>query len=216
MLMRPRLTTLGLLISTSSYSYAAWLPSKAPVMDRTVRRAVASRAGAAIWDQAAPASLQAICDRRTKSCKLHTAPPPRSGAPIMQEVECPDAPAAVADEGMAKNYVPGEVEERLYKWWEDSDYFKPVADNGKQCFVISMPPPNVTGKLHMGHAMFVALEDIMARFHRMRGNPTLWLPGTDHAGIATQMLVERALKTEGISRVELGRQGFLDRVWDWK
>lgn len=120
-----------------------------------------------------------------------------------------------ADE-MAKNYVPSEVEERLYKWWEESGYFQPAEDNGKQCFVISMPPPNVTGKLHMGHAMFVALEDIMARFNRMRGRPTLWLPGTDHAGIATQMLVERSLKADGISRVELGREGFLDRVWDWK
>jgi valyl-tRNA synthetase len=79
-----------------------------------------------------------------------------------------------------------------------------------------MPPPNVTGKLHMGHAMFVALEDIMTRFQRMRGKDTLWLPGTDHAGIATQMLVERALRAEGVERKEIGREKFLDRVWDWK
>ena len=79
-----------------------------------------------------------------------------------------------------------------------------------------MPPPNVTGRLHMGHAMFVALEDIMARFQRMRGRPTLWLPGTDHAGIATQMLVERSLRADGIERKALGRDKFLERVWSWK
>jgi valyl-tRNA synthetase len=79
-----------------------------------------------------------------------------------------------------------------------------------------MPPPNVTGRLHLGHAMFVALQDILARFHRMRGRPTLWLPGTDHAGIATQLLVERAITAEGLNRVEMGREKFLDRVWQWK
>merc|ERR1719409_1961644 len=129
----------------------------------------------------------------------------------MQQVECADPAAAPAEEGMAKNYAPAEVEERLYEWWESSGYFQPAEDSEKQCFVISMPPPNVTGKLHMGHAMFVALEDIMARFHRMRGTPTLWLPGTDHAGIATQMLMERALREEGQERKELGREKFLER-----
>ncbi|CAM9987737.1 unnamed protein product [Heterosigma akashiwo] len=82
--------------------------------------------------------------------------------------------------------------------------------------VLPMPRPNVTGRLHMGHAMFVALQDILARFHRMKGGPTLWLPGTDHAGIATQLLVERALAEEGTSRQELGREAFLERVWAWK
>ena len=132
----------------------------------------------------------------------------------MQAVECPAAPT---DE-MAPQYSPTEVEQRLYEWWEASGYFQPAEeeDNEKECFVISMPPPNVTGKLHMGHAMFVALEDIMARYHRMRGHPTLWLPGTDHAGIATQMLVERALRAEGIERKEIGRDAFLERVWEWK
>ena len=130
----------------------------------------------------------------------------------MQGSQCEAPPA----EEMATQYVPAEVEERLYQWWEESGYFKPAEDDSKECFVISMPPPNVTGRLHMGHAMFVALEDIMARFHRMRGNPTLWLPGTDHAGIATQMLVERALRAEGKERKEMGRDAFLDRVWSWK
>ena len=128
----------------------------------------------------------------------------------------PPALAASAADDFPTQYAPADVEQRLYEWWEQSGYFKPAEDNDKQCFVISMPPPNVTGRLHMGHAMFVALEDIMARFHRMRGHPTLWLPGTDHAGIATQMLVERALREEGIERRDLGREAFLDRVWQWK
>lgn len=110
------------------------------------------------------------------------------------------------------------LEKSLYQWWENSGYFKPSSDphNRKKPFVIPMPPPNVTGYLHMGHAMFVALQDLMARFQRMRGHPTLWLPGTDHAGIATQLLVERALVKEGITRQSLGRDKFLERVWQWK
>jgi len=135
---------------------------------------------------------------------------------LMQSSTCAEPPASVFEE-MPKQYSPADVEERLYKWWEESGYFKPAeGDSDQQCFVISMPPPNVTGKLHMGHAMFVALEDIMTRFHRMRGSPTLWLPGTDHAGIATQMLVERALRKDGIERKEIGREAFLEKVWDWK
>ncbi|XVE72218.1 hypothetical protein DITRI_Ditri11bG0021900 [Diplodiscus trichospermus] len=107
-------------------------------------------------------------------------------------------------------------EERIYKWWQSQGYFRPKFDRGGDPFVISMPPPNVTGSLHMGHAMFVTLKDIMIRYQRMRGNPTLWLPGTDHAGIATQLVMERLLASEGIKRVELGRDEFAKRVWEWK
>ncbi|KAF2536777.1 hypothetical protein F2Q68_00022633 [Brassica cretica] len=108
-------------------------------------------------------------------------------------------------------------EEKIYKWWESQGYFKPSFDKGGgKPFVIPMPPPNVTGSLHMGHAMFVTLEDIMVRYNRMRGRPTLWLPGTDHAGIATQLVVEKMLASEGIKRVELGRDEFTKRVWQWK
>ncbi|KAL5743467.1 hypothetical protein ACOSQ2_026583 [Xanthoceras sorbifolium] len=107
-------------------------------------------------------------------------------------------------------------EERIYNWWESQGYFKPNFERGTDPFVISMPPPNVTGSLHMGHAMFVTLEDIMVRYHRMKGRPTLWLPGTDHAGIATQLVVERMLASEGIKRVELSRDEFTKRVWEWK
>ncbi|KAK2451258.1 tRNA synthetase class I (I, L, M and V) family protein [Trifolium repens] len=108
------------------------------------------------------------------------------------------------------------AEERIYNWWESQRYFKPNFDRGGDPFVISMPPPNVTGSLHMGHAMFVTLEDIMVRYNRMKGRPTLWLPGTDHAGIATQLVVERMLASEGIKRVEMSRDEFTRRVWQWK
>lgn len=107
-------------------------------------------------------------------------------------------------------------EERIYNWWDSQGYFKPNLDRGSDPFVISMPPPNVTGSLHMGHAMFVTLEDIMVRYHRMKGRPTLWIPGTDHAGIATQLVVERMLASEGIKRAELSRDEFTKRVWEWK
>ncbi|GAB2296915.1 hypothetical protein Dimus_031017 [Dionaea muscipula] len=107
-------------------------------------------------------------------------------------------------------------EERIYSWWESQGFFKPNFDRGGDPFVISMPPPNVTGSLHMGHAMFVTLEDIMVRYHRMKGRPTLWIPGTDHAGIATQLVVERMLASKGIKRADLSREEFINNVWEWK
>ena len=114
-------------------------------------------------------------------------------------------------------------ETRLYQTWEQKGYFKPANDPRNPDFdpsippfVISMPPPNVTGELHLGHAMMVALEDMMIRQKRMEGVPTLWVPGTDHAGIATQLMVERALAEEGKTRYDLGRQAFEERVWAWK
>lgn len=119
-------------------------------------------------------------------------------------------------ESDAKYFDYQKLEEKIYNWWESSGYFKPSDDKNKKSFVIPMPPPNVTGYLHMGHAMFVALQDIMTRYHRMRGKAALWLPGTDHAGIATQLLVERSLIAQGKSRQELGREEFLKQVWQWK
>ena len=108
------------------------------------------------------------------------------------------------------------VEERWYRFWMEGGYFTPEIDHSQEPFVIIMPPPNVTGELHMGHALTDTLEDIMARWHRMRGEPTLWLPGTDHAGIATQVVVERALQDQDeVSRHQLGREQFEERVWEW-
>ena len=112
-------------------------------------------------------------------------------------------------------YEPKSVEGRVYKAWVDGGYFTPVIDPEKKPFVVIMPPPNVTGELHMGHALTTALEDLMVRWHRMRGEPTLFLPGSDHAGIATQVVVERMLASDGVSRHDIGRERFVERVWSW-
>ena len=118
---------------------------------------------------------------------------------------------------MPKAYDFKSTEERLYQWWEQNGWFKPeTRPADAKPFVISIPPPNVTGALHMGHVMFVALEDLMIRRARMQGQAALWVPGTDHAGIATQLQVERMLRNEGTSRQEVGREEFLRRTWGWK
>jgi valyl-tRNA synthetase len=118
---------------------------------------------------------------------------------------------------LSKAYDFKSVEKRLYDWWESEGYFQPRIDPNQKPYVISIPPPNVTGELHLGHAMFVAMEDLMIRHSRMKGVPTLWVPGTDHAGIATQLQVERHLQeTEGVTREELGREAFIERTWAWK
>jgi valyl-tRNA synthetase len=116
---------------------------------------------------------------------------------------------------LPKTYDPGAVEQKWYRFWEEGGYFKPRMVAGRRPFVISMPPPNVTGALHLGHAITATIEDIMIRYHRMAGDPTLWVPGEDHAGIATQTVVERLLAAEGTDRHQLGRERFLERVWQW-
>ncbi len=115
---------------------------------------------------------------------------------------------------MAKGYQPAEIESRHYQRWEDAGYFAPSGSGSPYSIVI--PPPNVTGTLHIGHAFGGTVQDALTRYHRMLGNDTLWQPGTDHAGIATQMVVERLLSAEGKSKHDLGRDGFVDRVWEWK
>ena len=115
-----------------------------------------------------------------------------------------------------KNYNPTQVESRWYKFWTEKGYFKADETSEKPPFCIVIPPPNVTGKLHMGHALFVTIQDLLTRYKRMQGFEALWLPGTDHAGIATQVMVERQLAKEGKTRLELGREAFLERVWAWK
>ena len=118
---------------------------------------------------------------------------------------------------LPKTYEPQQVEDRIYKMWEENGYFKPMGKADSKPFTIVMPPPNVTGQLHMGHAMDATLQDTLIRFKRMQGYDTLWVPGVDHAGIATQIKVEEELRTkEGLSRYDLGREKFLERVWDWK
>ena len=118
---------------------------------------------------------------------------------------------------LPKVYEPQQVESRIYQMWEDHDCFKGVEDSKKKPFSIVMPPPNVTGQLHMGHALDCTLQDILTRFKRMQGYAALWVPGTDHAGIATQIKVEEELRVkEGKTRYDLGREKFLERVWKWK
>ncbi|MGC9469770.1 MAG: valine--tRNA ligase [Anaerolineae bacterium] len=124
---------------------------------------------------------------------------------------------------LSKTYNPEEHEEELYAWWERRGYFKPetlvelgLADPEGERFCITMPPPNVTGILHLGHAITAAVEDLATRYHRMRGHETLFLPGSDHAGIATQNVVERELAKEGLTRHDIGRDAFVERAWAWK
>ena len=111
-------------------------------------------------------------------------------------------------------YNPASVEQRVYQNWLDQGYFTADRVPDQQPFTIIMPPPNVTGELHLGHALEKAIEDALVRWHRMRGEPTLWLPGTDHAGIATQWAVERQLAEEGKDRHQMGREEFIDLVWE--
>ena len=99
--------------------------------------------------------------------------------------------------------------------WLEAGYFKPRWTSGKSPFVMTMPPPNVTGELHIGHALTIAIEDALVRWHRMMGEPTLWVPGRDHAGIAGQLVVERQLAQSELTRHDLGREKFLDQVWEW-
>ena len=115
-----------------------------------------------------------------------------------------------------KNFNPSEAEPRLYKMWEESGAFQPKMDTSLEAYSIVIPPPNVTGSLHMGHALNNTIQDILIRFERMRGKDVLWQPGMDHAGIATQMVVERKLASEGKARKDMGREEFLKHVWDWK
>ena len=124
---------------------------------------------------------------------------------------------------LPKAYDFNEYEEKIYQEWEEQGYFKPTNDPNLpghdpsiKPFVIVIPPPNVTGALHLGHPLFVTTQDIMIRYHRMKGEPTLWVPGTDHAGIATQLQVENQLRKEGTTREEIGREAFEERMWEWK
>ena len=118
---------------------------------------------------------------------------------------------------LPKTYAPKAFEDRIYQNWSDKGYFTPDVQDNKPSFSVVIPPPNVTGQLHMGHALDETLQDILVRYKRMQGYSTLWVPGTDHAGIATQIKVEEHLrKNEGLTRYDLGREKFLERVWNWK
>ncbi|HEV2219710.1 MAG TPA: class I tRNA ligase family protein, partial [Casimicrobiaceae bacterium] len=117
---------------------------------------------------------------------------------------------------LAKSFEPHAIEAKWYPLWESRGWFKPAYTPGAASYCIQLPPPNVTGTLHMGHAFQQTLMDVLIRYHRMRGANTLWQVGTDHAGIATQIVVEQQLKASGQTRHDLGRESFADRVWAWK
>ena len=117
---------------------------------------------------------------------------------------------------LAKSYNPSEVEDRIYDFWIKGNYFHAEVDKDKKPYTIVMPPPNITGQLHMGHALDETLQDILIRWRRMQGYSALWLPGTDHASIATEAKIVEAMRKEGVSKVDIGREGFLERAWEWK
>ena len=117
---------------------------------------------------------------------------------------------------MEKVYSPGEIEDKIYQTWEQSGAFRPKRVEGVKPFTIVMPPPNITGQLHMGHAMDCLFQDVPIRYHRMKGRPTLWLPGTDHASIATEVKIVEQIRAEGLTKDEVGREEFLERAWKWK
>ncbi len=119
------------------------------------------------------------------------------------------------DKKLNDKYNPKDFEDRIYQEWEDKEYFKPSMDKTKPSYCIMMPPPNVTGKLHMGHALDDTIQDILIRFKRMQGYNTLWLPGSDHSAISTEMKVVEKLKNEGKTKQDLGREKFLEEAWDW-
>ncbi len=117
---------------------------------------------------------------------------------------------------LAKGYEPHDVEKKWYRYWEEEGLFDALEENQAQPYAIVIPPPNVTGVLHMGHALNVTLQDILCRYRRSRGDNVLWMPGTDHAGIATQNVVERKLAEEKTDRHALGREKFIEAVWEWR
>ena len=117
---------------------------------------------------------------------------------------------------LSKIYDPKQVEDRTYQFWLDGGYFHAEPDPDKKPYTIVIPPPNITGQLHMGHALDETLQDILIRFRRMQGYEALWLPGTDHASIATEAKIVEAMREEGLTKEDLGREGFLERAWEWK
>ena len=117
---------------------------------------------------------------------------------------------------LPKNYDPKAIEQKWYDWWKEQGYFHSDSSRGGKPYTVVIPPPNVTGILHMGHALNESIQDVMVRRKRMQGFNTIWVPGTDHAGIATQNMVERQLKKQGKSRWDMPREEFLKLVWEWK
>ncbi len=160
------------------------------------------------------ASIQESLNTQLKDLRLGLDARPREQAAGSDIIAAFSPPSTEME--LAKSFEPATIEARWYPFWEDNGYFKATLDEGKPSYCIQLPPPNVTGTLHMGHAFQQTLMDALTRYHRMCGYNTNWVAGTDHAGIATQIVVERQLQAEGKSRHDLGRDGFVKRVWEWK
>ena len=147
-------------------------------------------------------------------CPMTEAATPAPAAPALDAAKVfPPTPGL---DSLAKSFEPSEIERHWGPLWEQSGQYAPTLDESKPSFSIQLPPPNVTGTLHMGQAFNQTIMDSLTRYHRMRGDNTLWVPGTDHAGIATQIVVERKLQGEGKTRHDLGRKNFVTKVWEWK
>ncbi|CDF38815.1 unnamed protein product [Chondrus crispus] len=183
-----------------------------------LRKKQAKAAAAANRAQATPKKDGATSDKKKKKAAAQAA----ADAMANFVNNTPAGDKKILDDVMAPTYHPRAVESAWYEWWEKQGYFhadaKDMEGKGPEdAFIMVIPPPNVTGSLHLGHALMCAVEDALARYHRMHGKVTMWLPGVDHAGIATQAVVEKQLKKErGIDRHALGRDGFVKQVWDWK
>src|SRR6185295_12317332 len=177
-------------------------------------RRTASWAGVAWWLSRWPRQCG---DPRHHSsrCPPPTIPPSPCPQPAPPQWPPPIRPHTAMTE-LAKSFEPAPIEARWAPLWEQQGLYEPTLDAGKPSFSIQLPPPNVTGTLHMGHAFNQTIMDSLTRYHRMKGDNTLWVPGTDHAGIATQIVVERQLEQQGQHRRDLGRKNFVARVWEWK
>src|SRR2546421_6048764 len=148
---------------------------------------------------------------------LTRAPCRVTGSMLRSFAVCSDSEQpTMSSQELEKTYDPKQVEERWYQFWTEKGYFHASVDHPGQVFSIVIPPPNVTGSLHIGHALNNTLQDILIRWRRMQGRNALWVPGTDHAGIATQNVVEKQLLAEGTTRDKLGRDRFIQKVWEWK
>ncbi|CAB9510231.1 Valine--tRNA ligase [Seminavis robusta] len=201
---KTNLATMAWLCLASSSSVTTAFSTKSAFLRATAQRTVVSSSAF---------KPRSLCSRRRTSTLAVTTSP--------DATKSNNYDVTNQEAGLLGSYDPTSFETEIYQWWEGAGCFQPDAkqakkSNKKQPYVLPMPPPNVTGRLHMGHAIFVALQDVLARFHRMRGRPVLWLPGTDHAGIATQLQVEKQLIAEGTSREDVGREEFLRRVWMYK
>ncbi|CAM9542848.1 unnamed protein product [Pylaiella littoralis] len=227
MLLLTRSVAVRAFSSSSSSSTAGFVSNAAAFRQSPLRRLSTCSRGAAAWpglntlDRSGRKRTAAVSTPSVRQQRQPRRWIRASAAAAEAETDTAKAalgPPSVVDENgdMATQYDFLSVERSMYAWWEEKGYFKPGGDAKKKPYVVPMPPPNVTGYLHMGHAMGTTLQDILTRYHRMRGEPTLFLPGQDHAGIATQMLVEKALAAEGIDRKEIGREAFLEKVWEWK